>query len=220
MLTTYKVLRRNDTTRNFFLALRVAILINAALSVSLNEAACIATKHTSNTINATLNGSIVHSVNRLSANSTRPLRAHNRFAARQCNTRTSRRVYKVIRITPRGVSRQDTTLGVLAQVAQSDGREVIQPDEIGDRVPRLANTVIVNRFNDELYRLRSSGLNAVPNVTDSIDGRLEPALNLVKATPNSVENVFLDPHPHVVEVVLKAAPQAGNALYDDLEEPA
>src|SRR5699024_8507396 len=105
MLTTYKVLRRNDTTRNFFLALRVAILINAALSVSLNEAACIATKHTSNTINATLNGSIVHSVNRLSANSTRPLRAHNRFAARQCNTRTSRRVYKVIRITPRGVSR-------------------------------------------------------------------------------------------------------------------
>src|SRR5699024_6873587 len=132
MLTTYKVLRRNDTTRNFFLALRVAILINAALSVSLNEAACIATKHTSNTINATLNGSIVHSVNRLSANSTRPLRAHNRFAARQCNTRTGGRVYKVIRIAPRRIARQNTTLSILAQVTQSDRRKIIQPDKIGD----------------------------------------------------------------------------------------
>src|SRR5699024_5587521 len=153
---------------------------------------CIATKHTSNTINATLNGSIVHSVNRLSANSTRPLRAHNRFAARQCNTRTGGRVYKVIRIAPRRIARQNTTLSILAQVTQSDRRKIIQPDKIGDRVPRLANTVIVNRLNNELDRLRSRGLNAVPNVTDSIDGRLEPALNLVKATPNSVENVLLD----------------------------
>src|SRR5699024_3781732 len=101
MVTSNEVLRGNDTAGNFFLTLRVAILINATLSVSFNEATGIATKHTTNTINPALNSGVVHSVDRLSANSACPLRAHNSFATRQGNTRTGSGVYKVIRVTPR-----------------------------------------------------------------------------------------------------------------------
>src|SRR5699024_473255 len=107
MLASNKVLRRNDTARNFFLTLRVAILINAALSVSLNESTGIATEHTAHTVNPALDGSVVHSVNRLLANSTRPLGTHDSFATRQRNTRSSSRVYKVVRVTTRRIARKD-----------------------------------------------------------------------------------------------------------------
>src|SRR5699024_5869286 len=122
-----------------------------------------------------------HSVNRRSANSTRPLRAHNSFATRQSNTRTGSRVYKVIRVTPRRIARKYTTLGILAQISQGDRRKIVQTNETSNRVPCLADTIIVNRLDNELDRLRSCGLNAVPNISNSINRRLEPALNLVKA---------------------------------------
>src|SRR5699024_1213203 len=77
MLASNEALRGNDTPGNFFLTLRVAILINATLSVSLDESTGIATEHTANTINAALNSSVVHSMDRLLANSASPLRAHN-----------------------------------------------------------------------------------------------------------------------------------------------
>src|SRR5699024_207251 len=60
MLTSNEVLRCNDTSGNFFLTLRVTVFVNATLSVSLNESTGIATKHTTNTINAALNSSVVH----------------------------------------------------------------------------------------------------------------------------------------------------------------
>src|SRR5699024_8039733 len=137
MLATNKVLRGNDTARNLFLTLRVAILINATLSVSLNESTRVATKHTSNTINPALNSGVVHSVNGLSANSASPLRSHNSFATGQRNTRTGSRVYKVVRVTPWRIARKDTTLSVLAQVAQGDRCKVVQANETSNRVPCL-----------------------------------------------------------------------------------
>src|SRR5699024_2479918 len=100
-----------------------------------------------------------HSVNRLLANSTRPLGTHDSFATRQRNTRSSSRVYKVVRVTTRRIARQNTTLSILAQVAQGDRRKIVQPNKPGNLIPRLANAVIVNRLHDEFYRLRSSGPN-------------------------------------------------------------
>src|SRR5699024_6981180 len=188
------------------------------LSVSLDESTGIATEHTANTINAALNSSVVHSMDRLLANSASPLRAHNRFATRQRNTCTGSRVYKVVRVTPWRIARKDTTLSILAQVAQGDGRKVVQANETSNRVPCLADTVIVNRFNNELDRLRSSRLNAIPNIPNSINSRLEPAPNLIKATPDSVKHILTNPHPDSVKVIPKPVPQVRNPSHNILEE--
>src|SRR5699024_8727158 len=140
--------------------------VNATLSVSLDESTRVATKHTTNTINPALNGSVVHSVDGLSANSASPLRSHNRLATRQGNTRTGSRVYKVVRVTPRRIARKDTTLSILAQIAQGDRRKIVQANETSNRVPCLADTVIVDRLDNELDRLRRCGLDAIPNISN------------------------------------------------------
>src|SRR5699024_2898347 len=196
MLPSNKVLRCNDTAGNFFLTLRVAILINATLSVSLNEATGIATKHTTNTIHPALNSSVVHSVDRLSATSASPLRSHNSLANRRRNTRTGSRVYKVIRVTPRRIARKDTTRSILAQIAQGDRCKVVQANETSNRVPCLADAVIVNRLDNDLDRLRRCGPDAIPNISNSINRRLEPAPDLVKAATNSAKHIIAHPHPN------------------------
>src|SRR5699024_5347653 len=175
---------------HFPLTLLLAILINATLSVRLNESTEVATKHTAHTVNAALNSSVIHSMDRLLANSTRPLRAHNRFATRQRNTRTSRRVYKVVRVTTRRIAWKDTTLSILAQIAQGDRRKIVQTNETSNRVPCLADAIIVNRLDNKLDRLRRCGLDAIPNISNSINSRLEPAPDLIKATPDSVKYVL------------------------------
>src|SRR5699024_4629247 len=142
------------------------------------------------------------------------------LAARQSNTRTSSRVYKVVRVTPRRIARKDATLSILAQVAQGDRCKVVQTNETSNRVPCLADTVIVNRLDNELDRLRSSRLNAIPNISNSINSRLEPAPDLIKATPDSIKNVFLHPHPYGMQMIPKPAPHRGNAIHNILEESA
>src|SRR5699024_10781 len=82
----------------------------------------------------------------------------------------------------------------------------------------LADTVIVNRFNNELDRLRSSRLNAIPNIPNSINSRLEPAPNLIKATPDSVKHILTNPHPDSVKVIPKPVPQVRNPSHNILEE--
>src|SRR5699024_1467840 len=203
---------------HFPLTLLLAILINATLSVRLNESTEVATKHTAHTVNAALNSSVIHSMDRLLANSTRPLRAHNRFATRQRNTRTTRRVYKVVRVTTRRTARPNTTLSILAQLSQRDRRKLVQAHKTGHRVPCLTDTVIVNRLHDEFYRLRSSGPNAIPNISNSINSRLKPAPDLIKATPDSVKYVLANPHPTSVKMVPKPVPHRGNAIHNILEE--
>src|SRR5699024_7647033 len=190
MLAPHEVLSGNYATRNLFFLLSVTILINAALSVSLNEPAGVTTEHTAHAINAALNGSVVHSVNRLLPNSPSPLGSHDSFTTGQRNTRTGSGIYKVIRVTTWSIARQNTTLSILAQIAQRDRRKIVQADETGNRVPCLADAVIVNRLDNELDRLRRCGLDAIPNIPNSINSRLEPAPDLIKSAPDSIKNVF------------------------------
>src|SRR5699024_139291 len=126
--------------------------------------------------------------------------------------------YKVVRVTPWRIARKDTTLSVLAQVAQGDGCKVVQANKPGNHVPCLTDTVIVNRLHDEFYRLRSSGPNAIPNISNSINSRLKPAPDLIKATPDSVKYVLANPHPNSVKMVPKPVPHRGNAIHNILEE--
>src|SRR5699024_7443697 len=93
-------------------------------------------------------------------------------------------------------------------------------DKPSDRVPCLTDTVIVNRLDNELHRLSRSRPNTIPNITDSVNRRLEPAPNLVKATPNSVEHVFFNPHPNSVKMIPKPVPQVRNPSHNILEEGA
>src|SRR5699024_4285052 len=151
-------------------------------------------------------------------NSASPLRSHNSLAAGQSNTRTSSRVYKVIRVTPRRIARKDTTLSVLAQVAQGDRRKIVQANETSNRVPCLANAVIVNRLDNELDRLRRCGLEAIPNISNSINRRLEPAPDLIKAAANSIEHILAHPHPNSVKMIPKPVPQVRNLIHNILEE--
>src|SRR5699024_8197787 len=114
--------------------------------------------------------------------------------------------------------RKDTTLSILAQVAQGDRRKIVQANETSNRVPCLANAVIVNRLDNELYRLRRCGLDAIPNISNSINSRLEPAPDLIKATTNSVKHIIAYPHPDGVKVIPKPVPQVRNPSHNILEE--